>query len=72
MAINYDALPSVKPSATVPAGFYKATITAAEMRTSKNTGNTYLALTYDLNNVSTRLFCNFVTDRIFIVWSCIK
>lgn len=50
MAINYDALPSVKPSATVPAGFYKATITAAEMRTSKNTGNTYLALTYDLNN----------------------
>lgn len=50
MAINYDALPSTKPSATVPAGFYKATIIKCEMRTSKSTGNSYLSVLYNLNN----------------------
>lgn len=50
MAINYDALPSTKPASTIPAGFYKATIVKAEMRTSKNTGNSYLSIQYDLNN----------------------
>jgi hypothetical protein len=50
MAINYDSLPSVKPESTVPAGFYKAKIIKAEMRTSKNTGAEYLSLQYDLNN----------------------
>lgn len=50
MAINYDSLPSVKPQNTVPAGFYQATIIKAEMRKSKNTGNDYLSIQYDLNN----------------------
>lgn len=50
MAINYDSLPSTKPASVLPAGFYKATIIKAEMRTSKNTGANYLSLQYDLNN----------------------
>jgi len=50
MAINYDALPSTKPTSVLPAGFYKATIIKAEMRKSKNTGNEYLSVQYDLNN----------------------
>lgn len=50
MAINYDALPSTKPQSTIPAGFYQATIVKAEMKKSKNTGNDYLSIQYDLNN----------------------
>lgn len=50
MAINYDSLPSVKPESTVPAGFYKATIIKAEMRVSKNSGQSYLSVQYDLND----------------------
>lgn len=50
MAINYDALPSVKPQNTIPVGYYMATIIKAEMRKSKNTGNEYLSIQYDLNN----------------------
>lgn len=50
MAINYDALPSDKPQNTVPKGYYKATITKAEMKTSKNTGAVYLSLQYDIDN----------------------
>ena len=50
MAINYDSLPSTKPQNTIPAGFYQATIIKAEMRKSKNTGNDYLSIQYDLNN----------------------
>ena len=50
MSINYDSLPSTKPDSTVPAGFYKATIIKAEMRVSKNSGQNYLSVQYDLND----------------------
>ena len=50
MAINYDALPSTKPQNVLPAGYYQATIVKAEMKKSKNTGNDYLSIQYDLNN----------------------
>lgn len=50
MAINFNELPSTKPQNVLPAGYYMATIVKAEMKTSKNTGATYLSLQYDLNN----------------------
>lgn len=51
MAINFDALPQSKPAGNLlPAGFYKATISKAEMKTPKNGGNDYLALTLDCVN----------------------
>lgn len=59
MAINYDALPSSKPSSTVPAGFYKAKIIKAEMKTSKTSGDAYLSVQYDLRND------NGVTGKLF-------
>jgi hypothetical protein len=52
MAISYDALPSTRPSNTLPKGFYKATILNAEMKTSKTTHNDYLSLTYDLRDAN--------------------
>ena len=55
MAINYDTLPSSKPESTIPAGFYKAKITKAEMRKSQNTGTTYLSVQYDLNDGKTNV-----------------
>ena len=50
MSINFNSLPTQKPTSTIPAGFYKATISKAEMRVSKNTGNEYLSLQYDLTD----------------------
>ena len=50
MAINFNELPSTKPQNVLPAGYYQATIVKAEMKTSKNTGATYLNIQYDLNN----------------------
>ena len=50
MAINYDALPSTKPSSTVPAGFYKAKIMKAEMKVSQNSGAPYLSIQYDVKD----------------------
>lgn len=52
MAISYDALPSTRPSNTLPKGYYKATILNAEMKTSKTTHNDYLSLTYDLRDAN--------------------
>jgi hypothetical protein len=52
MAISYDALPSTRPSTTLPKGYYKATILNAEMKTSKTTHNDYLSLTYDLRDAN--------------------
>lgn len=52
MAISYDALPSTRPSNTLPKGYYKATILNAEMKTSKTTHNDYLSLTYDLHDAN--------------------
>lgn len=50
MSINYDSLPSTKPSNVLAKGFYQATIIKAEMRKSRNTGVDYLSIQYDLNN----------------------
>ena len=48
MAINFDSLPTTKPAGSMlPVGFAKATITKAEMKTPKNPGKDYLALTLD-------------------------
>lgn len=52
MAISYDALPSSRPSSTLPKGFYKATILNAEMKLSKTTNKEYLSLTYDLRDAN--------------------
>lgn len=52
MAISYNALPSTRPSNTLPKGYYKATILNAEMKTSKTTHNDYLSLTYDLRDAN--------------------
>ena len=50
MAINYDSLPSTKPSNVIPAGFYKAKIINASMKISKTSGDAYLSVQYDLTN----------------------
>ena len=52
MAISYDALPSTRPSNTLPKGYYKATISNAEMKISKTTNQEYLSLTYDLRDAN--------------------
>ena len=45
MPINFDSLPTTKPTSTIPAGRYGAIIEAAEMKPSKDTSKPpYLSL----------------------------
>lgn len=51
--INFDALPQGKPvGSLLDTGFYKATITKAEMKARPKGGSDYLALTYDCINAA--------------------
>lgn len=61
MALNFDNIPSDKPSNTAPIveGRYLATITKAEMRVGKESGNEYLNVSFKIKDGG------FVNDNYF-------
>lgn len=64
MAINFDSLPQTKPNGfLIDKDFYKGTIIEAKMRTPKNGGAEYLAVTFSLTdkdgNAKGKLWDNF-------------
>ena len=60
MSVNFDKLPDKNPGgATAAPGFYKFTVTKAEMRQPKDlTKPPYLSMTYGLNDITGKKYGN--------------